>query len=317
VILNSYQGEQLDKVHIAFGCDDNYVKHLSVALFSLLKHADPHREIEIYVMVVSLTEKNKAGLQAIATKYKRSVKFITLDVSVFNGVYLSGHITSPLTYARVIIPNIFDVVKVLYLDCDLLIKCDIAQLWDIDISDWPLMAVREPMMDRSRNRALGMSEDSPYFNSGMMLINCHKWREEKISEKVLEFARNEHERIFYWDQDALNAVMSDKWKLLPPQWNQIATMYDFDSFLQTDYSESEFEACRNYPCIIHFTWIKPDSYICKHPSRGEYGDYLLQTPWASALHKDKQKILYQEWRERIRQQRRKIKAKLIHLFKRS
>lgn len=307
----------MDTIHIAFGCDDNYVKHLSVVLLSLFERADPHREIETYVIIVSMSEKNKVGLKAIASKYGRSISFIVLDVSLFKGVYLSKHITSPLAYARVIIPDIFDVAKVLYLDCDLLIKCDIAQLWDIDISDWPLMAVREPMMDRSRNRALGMPEDSPYFNSGMMLINCTKWREEKISEKVLEFARNEHERMLFHDQDALNVILQNKWKILHPKWNQIANIYDFDSFVQTDYSESEFDACRYHPCIIHFTWIKPDSYICKHPSRGEYGDYLLQTPWARALHKDKQKILYQEWRERIRQKRRKIKAKLIHLFKRS
>jgi lipopolysaccharide biosynthesis glycosyltransferase len=213
---------------------------------------------------------------------------------------------SPLTYARVIIPDIFDVAKVLYLDCDLLIKCDIVQLWAIDISDWPLMAVREPMMDRSRNRALGMPESAPYFNAGMLLINCIKWREDKIPDKVLEFARSEHERMFFHDQN--------KWKLLPPQWNQIATIYDFDSFVQTDYSESEFDACRNHPCIIHFTWIKPDSYTCKHPARAEYGDYLLQTPWAGALHKDKRKVLYKEWRERIKQKRKKIKAKLKKLL---
>jgi lipopolysaccharide biosynthesis glycosyltransferase len=65
------EGYKLDTIHIAFGCDDNYVKHLSVALLSLLEHIDPRREIVLHVMIVSMSEKNKAGLRAIKppTKY--------------------------------------------------------------------------------------------------------------------------------------------------------------------------------------------------------------------------------------------------------
>ncbi|HZF71586.1 glycosyltransferase family 8 protein [Sulfuricurvum sp.] len=300
----------MDTIHIAFGCDDNYVKHLSVVLLSLFEHADPHRKIVIYVMIVSLSEKNKAGLRAIVEKFSKEIEFVTINTDLFDKVYLRGHILSPVAYARVIIPDIIDADKVLYLDCDMLIKSDISELYDLNIEDWHLMAVREPMMDRSRNRALGMPESAPYFNSGMLLINCIKWREDKIPNKVLEFARSEHERMFFHDQDALNVILQKKWKLLHPKWNQIANIYDFDSFIQTDYSEDEFVECLDSPNIIHFTWIKPDSYTCKHPARVEYGDYLLQTPWARALHKDKSQVLYREWRERIKQKRRKIKAKL-------
>ncbi len=266
-------------------------------------------------MIVSMSEKNKAGLRAIVEKFAQEIDFLTLDASLFKDVYLRGHILSLATYARVLIPYIIDINKVLYLDSDMLIKSDISQLYDSNIEDWHLMAVREPMMDRSRNRALGMSETAPYFNSGMLLINCIKWREDKIPDKVLEFARSEHERMFFHDQDALNVILQNKWKLLHPKWNQLANMYDFNSFIQTDYSESEFEECLNNPCIIHFTWIKPDSYTCTHPSSAEYGEYLLQTPWAGALHNDKLNVLYKEWRERITQKRRKIKAKLKTLLK--
>ncbi|MDD2367947.1 MAG: glycosyltransferase family 8 protein [Sulfuricurvum sp.] len=304
----------MDTIHIAFGCDDNYVKHLSVALLSLLEHADPLREIVVHVMIVKLSKKNKAGLRAIVEKFAKEIEFLIIDASLFEKVYLRGHILSPVTYARVLIPDIIDVGKVLYLDCDMLIKQDISQLYDVNIEDWYLMAVREPMMDRSRNRALGMPETAPYFNSGMLLINCNKWREDNIPHKVLEFASNEHERMFFHDQDALNVILQNKWKLLHPKWNQIANIYDFESFIQTDYSENEFEECLNNPYIIHFTWIKPDSYTCKHPSNVEYGVYLLQTPWAGALHKDKLKVLYKEWRARIKQKRRKIKAKLKELL---
>jgi len=59
-------------------------------------------------MIVSMSEKNKAGLRAIVEKFAQEIDFLTLDASLFKDVYLRGHILSLATYARVLIPYIID-----------------------------------------------------------------------------------------------------------------------------------------------------------------------------------------------------------------
>src|SRR5699024_8863395 len=111
-----------------------------------------------------------------------------------------------------------DYEKVLYIDCDVLVLDDVSKLYDTDIGEKVIGAIIDPGQALVLGR-LGVETEDYYFNSGLMLINLANWRKANITEKTLAFLEEEEDKIIYHDQDALNAIVYEKWFPLHPKWN--------------------------------------------------------------------------------------------------
>ena len=80
------------------------------------------------------------------------------------------------------------------------------------------------------------------------------------------------------DQCLLNVVLADRWGELPPQWNQQAAIYYFDSADEMGIEEGLFKTARHSPSLIHFTGPKkPWNLWCPHPLAEEYRYYRSRT----------------------------------------
>ena len=110
-----------------------------------------------------------------------------------------------------------------------------------------------------------------------------KWREENISFQVKEFIREYPEKITYWDQDALIAVLHDRWKELAPKWNQQVSWFSRTSDSVPWTSDIFLEALRD-PAIVHYAaWSKPWHYMNAHPFKRDYYTYLDKTEWKNFI----------------------------------
>ncbi|MFC3886624.1 glycosyltransferase family 8 protein [Bacillus songklensis] len=93
-----------------------------------------------------MSSENKCKLERVVGRFNLQARFITVDDNLFNslekGKLLHG---SKEAYYRIIIPDLLseDITKVLYLDCDLIVKEDISTLWNINIDDYFLAATEE------------------------------------------------------------------------------------------------------------------------------------------------------------------------------
>lgn len=65
-----------------------------------------------------------------------------------------------------------------------------------------------------RNR-IGMY-DSPYSNSGVLLVNLDYWREHDVARRLAAFVREHPEKCLLSDQDALNVRLHGA--EVPPVW---------------------------------------------------------------------------------------------------
>lgn len=241
------------------------------------------------MLIESLSKENKDGLSKVAENYNRSLDFVIIELSKLEGIFLNRFQPNKIIYAYVMAPMLLDGVtnKLLVLDADILVQCDISKLWDTDIEDFHVAAIQEPIMEDSRKIDLEMPLTVPYFNAGVLLINCQKWREDKVGKRAIRFAIDRSDIIHFHDQDALNHLLWGSCKIVHPKWNQINNIHNFSRSLHTNYNEKEFWECKNNPCIIHYTYIKPTSAYCRHPDREKYRDYLRNTIWESALYSDK------------------------------
>lgn len=283
-------------IHIAVVSDENYAQHVGVMLASLLKNTSEPKNIVTHLLSDKIQSKTKNKLKEITSSFNSKIEFYNIDSSQFNN--LSVRHISHTAYCKLLIPNVLiDLNKVIFIDCDMLVRQDIKELWEIDLSTIHLAAVRDYMAgikDSFFEEDKISNNSRDYFNSGLMYINLMKWRESKISEKAIEFLKENSNKVVYHDQAALNRVIhSYGWYSLEPKWNQCPWYFRLSSN-DLLFKDEELENAKNNPAIIHYAGpSKPWHYyqnadIADHPYRDEYGFYLQFTPWKNYVPSDRQ-----------------------------
>jgi len=274
------------KIKVISTADDNYAQHLGVMLYSLFINHLSDEKLDVYIIDGGISPENKYKLEVIGKEFNTPITFLKIDKKIYQNFKISHHINHS-TYYRVSIPELIEssIKKVIYLDCDLIFKEDISKLWEVDISEYFIAAVENPKFNRYA--VLQIPINSKYLNAGVMLINLEKWRQYNISSKVLKFIENNLDKIILWDQDALNAILYNKWKELPPKWNQQTIMFEID-VSETNFTKAKFTEAIENPAIIHYTTSsKPWHYMNEHPLKNEYYKYLKKTPWRRYVPLDK------------------------------
>lgn len=266
----------MEAIQLAFTIDKSYVQHLGVLLCSLFEH-NPENTFIIYLVLDFQDNDELQKLKEFVAAHRHEVVIVHVEADAFSAFKLSDHASSAVYY-RLLLPRLLDdsLEKILYLDADIIIKKDLLPLWNTDLQRYPLAAVAEPLF--SRHEMLGLSAGTPYFNSGVMLINLSVWRQQNIGERAMHFIRENPERIIFWDQDGLNAILEGEWLPLSLSWNMQSQFYD--DRIKTNALSQEVVRATNDPAIIHFSSkFKPWHYWCDHPLKSEYFDYLKKTPW--------------------------------------
>lgn len=253
-------------VNIVLSSDNNYAQHLGVVLCSIFENKKFDYNINIHVIDGGISDENKKRLGELEKKYNFLIKYLYIDSSLLPNLVINGHITES-AYYRILIPKLLDsnIDKVLYLDSDLVVLDDIARLFNFEINNY-FAAVVESSSSNGRK----------YFNSGVILMNLKKWRAEKITEKTLEYIKNNPDKLEFWDQDALNAVLFGKCLFL-------------DSIFNFEISGSERKYNKKIkPFIIHYIGnVKPWKFSYIGPFKDVYFKYLELTPWKNYKHRDK------------------------------
>lgn len=262
------------EINIVFASDNYYVQHLATALCSLFENTTHGEDIIINIIDGGISKENKEYLEGLIGEYGSQLHIKKINKALLNDVMVSGHITEA-TYYRILIPSLFkgSITKVIYLDCDIIIRNDIKEFWSNDIEGYALGAIR--LYEYQGHQLLGIPESSSYFNAGILLMNLQKWREANISKKVLHFIVSYPERLRSWDQDALNGVLYNDWIEIELEWNLRSQLFKYDYQTAGLDTEENFIKLKNNPKIVHFTTAsKPWHYINRHPFKGEYFYYL-------------------------------------------
>jgi lipopolysaccharide biosynthesis glycosyltransferase len=275
-------------IHVVFAADDKYVQHMGVTILSILRNIKSNNSVVVNVIDNELSVDSCNILREIVEKNNASISFLHDNSGSVDNLYIWCNNMSKVVYYRLLIPNLVsaEVDKVIYLDSDIIVRHDITNLWNTNISEHYIAAVIDSGFEyfslKTKIREnLGIPENMPYFNSGVQLINVKKWREDGIVEKTIEFISKNPEKIFFLDQDALNSVLWGKWLPLHPKWNvqEFAFKRYYKWKLRKLLTGDFVEAVEN-PAIVHFTTgNKPWVRSCTVPFAEEYFENLKMTPW--------------------------------------
>ena len=217
-------------IPIFFATDNNYVPFLAVALTSLLDNASNDYFYKIYILTTSLKKEYIEQLKLICRDARPdgvSIDFVSLteEMDKSSGNFDLRDYYSKETYCRVFIPRVFPQYdKVIYLDCDIVVKGDISEFYNIDIGDNILGAASEEVMMEYDvfgdyvEKALGIPREK-YFSAGVLLINAKKYREDDIETKFIDLMNTYTFRVTQ-DEDYLNVLCYGKVKMVDLGWNK-------------------------------------------------------------------------------------------------
>ena len=218
-------------VPIFFAVDDNYAPYLAVVLESLKTHASDKYLYDVNVLVESISD---GHLNNILAMQEKNIKITFCNVSEkVNSLCSRLHLRdyySRATYYRFFIPDMFPQYdKGLYLDCDLAIERDVADMYNTELGDNLLGAIPEEFITdigvfgRYSEVVLGVPR-SQYFNAGILVMNLKKMREMHIESVFADLLNKKTYRVAQ-DQDYLNVICLNRVVYLSRLWNKTPMPY--------------------------------------------------------------------------------------------
>lgn len=261
-----------ETIVLAVSCNNHYVIMLAALLKSIEINHKSGEPIDVWIIDDGIKKKNQTKLISSLNKEMMTLKWIKSNDAIPTGMALPlDRNTYPLNiFMRIFIPYFTpaNTEKVLYLDVDMIVNRDISDLWKVDISNHIIAAVTDATAAHIRNNVKNFAElnipgDSKYFNSGLLLINIAKWKENNVTSNVISAVNDNRKHTQFSDQYGLNVTLVDKWLELDPLWNYYAN------------------GTHPTPYIIHFFHRKPfyRSYFNSEAYQKTFYSYLNQTNW--------------------------------------
>lgn len=249
--------------HVVCASDDKFSEILGVSLVSLYENSKDMDDIVVYVLDTEIKDENKDKLLMVSRQYSRTeVQFIPAkDISKKLEIKVSTDRGSLSQYARLFVSSDLpkDLERVIYLDCDIIVKQSIHELWNLDLHGKTIGALMDAFSKYYRAN-IGLEENDIMFNSGVMLINLDKWRKDRVEDRLLEYIRRKNGWIQQGDQGALNVVLSKDTYCFEPRFNSVTIFYDFtykEMMIYRRpprfYTEEQVRVAMEEPMLIHFT----------------------------------------------------------------
>ena len=285
-------------VPVVFAADGNYVPMLTATIHSMLANASPDRYYDILALERGISTEDKRVMQQVYGKPgKVSLRFhnVRRIIESFDLATNNAHISIE-TYYRFLVQQLLPHYgKVLYLDSDLIVQGDVAQLYDTDLGDNLLAAVRDldflgnvNMKGGERLRyakeVLGMDDPYAYFQAGVLLLNTDALRELHTVREWLDLASDA--RYIYNDQDILNAECEGRVHFLDYRWN---VMTDCAGRIEKVFSFAPSEAYEAYlksredQLITHYAGFEKPWKMKACDRAPLYWKYARQTPFYERL----------------------------------
>ena len=221
---------QKEKKAIVLAANHAYVEQVVTTIKSICYH---NRSIRFYLINSDFPNEWFKQLNKRLERY---------DSEIINCRVTSEQISryktdiSYTVFLRYFVSDFVQEDKALYLDCDLVVTKNLDNLFETDLQEYPLAAVRDYGGRVYYGREM--------FNAGVLLINNRLWKQENMSQRLIDLTNEWHDKVDQADQSILNMLFENRWIEMEFDNNHVVIHKQF-----TDY---ELPAGQDYPGIIHY-----------------------------------------------------------------
>ncbi|MCS2449217.1 glycosyltransferase family 8 protein [Bacteroides thetaiotaomicron] len=246
-----------ESVSLVVAFTPNYFIPAATCLYSIFEHLDVEDHLSVICLLSEeLPERLKQKIQIIGGG-RAQYSFVNLKGRL-KDIYVDEKYTEAASY-RLLLPDLLpEYDKVIYIDCDVIVRNDLAKLYhNTDLGDNYLAAVFEAPLDFQveRFKAIGC-DPMEYINSGFLIMNLELMRRDNMAQKFLEAAKADY--LEFPDQDVLNQLCKGRILGLPPYCNSIRTFFlpQYKKFFLQKYTEQDWKDVHQHG-TIHYTGAKP------------------------------------------------------------
>ena len=276
---------------VAFSCDDHGARFLRVTVWSLLAHyrgSEPLR-INVFEGWGGHSPENKRRLGEIVAAFPgATLRYVNVEAAVapYADLIMNREKSrwNVFTWTPIFTPLLLaDATgNVLHLDIDMLVNDDVSKLLELDLGDDLIAAVAEyargdaVITEAVWGKGILPGEADRYFNTGTILFNAAKCREERTWEKIVGWYREHYDIADRIEQDAWNALYWRRTRLLPLRWNfhdRLVKWYprwDVAAKYWQGNPPRDCLAAALEPAILHFWGPKKPWKPCHRPYRRLY-----------------------------------------------
>ena len=210
---------------VIFAGDYAYIRQIETAIKSICRH---NSHLKIYVLNQDIPQEWFEGIQFKLEKMGCHLFSIHISDDIFKDYKTLEHISSSSSYYRLMIPKLINQDRVLYLDADIIVNGPLSDFYYSDLNGAPVGVVKDyGMGEHFPFPYLDASVSKKYFNSGVLLVDCAKWRNEGLVDTLLQTVKEYGDQVLYGDQCILNIVLREK-----------AKYYSFTENAQVQYIEA-------------------------------------------------------------------------------
>ncbi len=284
---------QKNNIPVIFACNEYYAQFCSSAFLSLAEHASPENGYDLIVLCRDFSKTAKDRLKSVVSGYPNiSVRFYDVG-ALFDRYHLFERPNISMeTYYRLVIPEVFDAYdKVLYLDGDLIVLDDVANLYSVDIGNCYLGAARDIAHQGNLNggnhqmekyyKQFGCQDYKNFFNAGVLIMNTKLFRADFTSRYLLDFAQQG--AYMFQDQDLLNILCEGRIYDIGYEWNFYGDPEEsyrgwFEKFAPHKAYQDYLQAKKNIH-IIHFAGNEKPWKFPEQEYAEIFWNYFRKTPY--------------------------------------
>ena len=251
-------------MRVVWSTDERFVKPTLVSILSLLEHTSG--DIAVHVMGHRLSDGALDLLGRVEDAYPGTTfEHIPIEDGM---IHIDGWFHkdwTPVSMARLLLPQFFDDGRVLYLDSDTFVLDDVAPLFNTFMDGKLIAAARDTRTmefrmwkdvdtDNIARLAAAVMEGYPitdYVNSGVILLDCGGIIRSGLDAEMVRLMEV-GATCPSIDQDVLNFIFKGRVKIVGQEWNTHNLTY-----MDLKTRRLELHSLRRYltrsPRILHFT----------------------------------------------------------------
>jgi len=269
--------------------NDAYVRHACVVIVSAA--CNSKSRLAFYILHSSLTPESKKELESMKAICDFDLEYVPLEKNMLKSMNVEHEYLTIETCYRLLIPTLRpELEKAIYLDADIVVRHDLAELWNENIEGRYAGVVEEIIRDIGIKDYDSIFPTRRYFNAGVLLLNLKKIGQDIPLSRFLEIELRLRAVLTHHDQDVLNIAFGGNVKYLPLKWN--VTFFSFNSkrrYPKTfGFTKDDVVASRENPAIVHFIgagkpWLVPCGFMAS-PFVMEYFKYLDKITKGNSYH---------------------------------
>lgn len=223
-----------NNVTLILSSSNKFSMYLAVCLQSIIENCTDNYNYDIIIFEREISETNKKRIIALVENYSNvSIRFFYVaDAMKQYKFFLNSSRISQETYYGLLIPFLLpNFNKGIIMDCDMIVKHDIAELYSIDLEEYVIGGVNDIVLqgwlsDRKNNDTynyyteyLKVKNPMKFINGGLLLIDFDKYRTSITLNQVSNYINNYKLRVV--DQDIINILFDGKCKHINYKWNHL------------------------------------------------------------------------------------------------